>query len=197
MTKNFAKKIVFATIFSTVLFSVFFVAKTLTPQVMAVETLEYTPLSPLPHTTSGKTTNMNIYLLGMFKLLIGVAGVLAVIMIVIGGIQYMSTDAIGDKLDGKGKIQKAVGGLLLAVLSYLLLQTINPNLLKINAGLPPTPPPQAKPASLPSQTPPSAPAQAPQTNQAPPLLQRPQDNEAPPLLQRPQDNEAPPLLQRP
>lgn len=147
MTKNLAKKIMFATMFSAILFSVFFVAKNVTPRVMADEAFEYTPLSPLPHTTQGaigkETTNINLYLLGMFKLLIGVAGVLAVIMIVIGGIQYMSTDAISGKLDGKGKIQQAIGGLLLAVLSYLLLQTINPNLLKINAGLPPPPPPQA------------------------------------------------------
>lgn len=148
MTKNLTKKIVFATILSTILFSVFFVAKNVTPRVMADEAFEYTPLSPLPHTTSGETTNINLYLLGMFELLIGVAGVLAVIMIVIGGIQYMSTDAIYGKLDGKEKIKQAVGGLLLAVLSYLLLQTINPNLLKINAGLPPPQPQVSAPPVL-------------------------------------------------
>lgn len=121
-----------------------FAPSVMTPSLArADQPAEYTPLSALPGTTLDKNcagkdckTNINVYLLGMFKLLIGVAGVLAVIMIVIGGIQYMSTDAIGGKLDGKEKIKQALGGLLLAVVSYLLLQTINPNLLNINAGLP-------------------------------------------------------------
>ncbi len=98
--------------------------------------VQYTPLSPLPYTcttgdancSSGKT-ELSTYLPGMFKLLIGIAGVLAVIEIVIGGIEYMSTDSISGKSDGKERIKRALLGLLLAILAWFILKTINPNLV--------------------------------------------------------------------
>ena len=87
---------------------------------------------------------MITYLTGMVKLLIMVAGVLAVIMIMLGGIQYMSSDAISGKEEGKEKITQALFGLLLAIASWLILNTINPDLLIIN--------PTIKPAELPSSS---------------------------------------------
>lgn len=65
----------------------------------------------------------------MFQLLIGIAAALAVIMIVIGGIEYMSTDAISGKSDGRKKIENALWGLALAISSYLILSTIDPYFL--------------------------------------------------------------------
>ncbi len=103
------------------------------------KTDEYIPLSPIPGTTqegSNSSTNLTVYLIGMFKLLIGVAGALAVVMIVVGGIQYMSTDAVYGKSEGKARINQAIAGLLLALVAWLILYTINPDLLKINAGPP-------------------------------------------------------------
>ncbi len=69
----------------------------------------------------------------LFYLGLAAAAVLAVAMIVRGGIQYMASS---DSSDGKGRakrrIQAAVGGLVLAFASVLLLQTINPSLTKLN-----------------------------------------------------------------
>lgn len=95
----------------------------------------YVPLAPLPNTgldSGTTTTNFRSYVLGMFGLLIGAAAALAVIMIVIGGIQYMSTDAISGKSEGKERITDAIYGLLLAISCWLILNTVNPDILKFD-----------------------------------------------------------------
>ena len=95
----------------------------------------YEPLAPLPLNADGSTpTELSKYLPAMFQFLIGIAGVLAVVMIVIGGIQYMSTDAVYGKSEGKEKITQALGGLLLAIIAWLILYTINPEILNTTLG---------------------------------------------------------------
>lgn len=69
------------------------------------------------------------YVKTFIKLIIGLAGVMAVLFIVIGGFQYMSSDAVFKKQEGKKKITRALRGLLLVLGSVLILQTINPNIL--------------------------------------------------------------------
>jgi hypothetical protein len=59
-------------------------------------------------------------------------GVLALGMIVWGGIQYITTDSWSDKNFGKKKIQAALGGLLLALSTYLILNTIDPTLTNLD-----------------------------------------------------------------
>jgi hypothetical protein len=56
-------------------------------------------------------------------------------MIVIGGLQYLSTDAVSGKNDGRARITQALQGLLLALLSYLILNTINPQILNTELTL--------------------------------------------------------------
>lgn len=102
------------------------------------ETIEYTPLAPLPGTTEGGKATLQSYLPGLFKLVIGLAAVLAVGWIIWGGIEYITTDAISGKEEGKKRIQNAVIGLVIVITSYLILNTINHNLLELNLGLEPT-----------------------------------------------------------
>src|SRR3989344_6278658 len=64
---------------------------------------EYCLLAPLGELTSVKTSGSDAlggYLNTIFKLIIGLIAVLAVTMLVLGGIQYMSTDAISGKDEG-------------------------------------------------------------------------------------------------
>lgn len=99
---------------------------------------DYTLLAPLPLSGPGsqvEKTSATTYLEGMFKLLIGVAGALAVVMIIVGGIKYMSSDAIGGKSEAKETIQNAIWGLILAIGAWLILNTINPDLVKFNLNL--------------------------------------------------------------
>src|SRR3989338_2472789 len=112
----------------------------------------YTPLAPLPglgdtiqtdpgcevdkdgNVIPGSCTNpcpFGNYLNIIIKLIIGIAAVLAMVMIVMGGIEYMTSDFISSKEAGKDTIRNAILGLLIALGAYLILNTINPQLLSV------------------------------------------------------------------
>jgi lipoprotein-anchoring transpeptidase ErfK/SrfK len=88
----------------------------------------YTLLAPIGDL---KTAPKNIgdYFNIIFKIAIGLCGALAVIMIVIGGVQYMGDESIFGKTEAKKSITSAILGLLIALGAYALLNTIDPNLL--------------------------------------------------------------------
>jgi len=94
----------------------------------------YQLLAPLPNMgTNFNPTDqsaLGTYLNLMIKLFIGICAVLAVIMIVMGGIEYMTSELISNKEHGKEKITGAIFGLLLALGAWLILSTINPDILK-------------------------------------------------------------------
>jgi hypothetical protein len=108
---------------------------------------EYTLLEPLPCIPSGTVTcaegelktkvNFKEYVQYMFNLLIGIAAVSAVFMIVVGGFQYMTSDAYNKKSEGLSRATNAIYGLLLVLSSYLILKTIDPRLVEINETLVP------------------------------------------------------------
>jgi len=76
------------------------------------------------------------YIKGFYGIGVGIAGVLAAIMIVIGGIEYITSAANpSGRTEANKRIWAAVGGLLIALLSWIILNTINPNLLKFNISL--------------------------------------------------------------
>lgn len=116
---------------------------------------QYTPLEPLPGivNSSGKT-DIATYIPAVFTLLIAIAGGLAVIMIVIGGFQYVSTDSLTGKKEGKERITNAIIGLLLAIASYIILNTINPQILNFNLRIPGAPQ-STPPTTTPPPPPPS------------------------------------------
>lgn len=112
----------------------------LSTTVLAQETVkptDYKLLAPLPgvETTPGITT-AGPYIKGIFTLMIAIAGALAVLAIIFGGIKYMSTDAFGGKSEAKTTIEHAIWGLLLAMSAWLILFTVNPNLVKFNLSIP-------------------------------------------------------------
>jgi len=90
----------------------------------------YTLLAPIPGLEKYEVgSGISSYLNAMLKIAIRMAGVLAVLMITIGGIQYMITESFGGKGDAKNRITMAIIGFLLAILSVFILQIINPQLL--------------------------------------------------------------------
>lgn len=96
------------------------------------DVLAYVPLETLPNPGNADTSTPSGYLSMIYTLGIGVAGVLAVLMIVVGGIQYIGSGmSPSAKEDAKGKITNAILGLLLALGSWLLLHTINPDLVSL------------------------------------------------------------------
>lgn len=100
----------------------------------------YVPLVEIPNINSYEkqqsSDGLSAYLGNMYTFGVAIATLLAVIMIMWGGIEYMSTDSMGGKEGGKEKISNALFGLLLALGSYLILRTINQELLstKLNIG---------------------------------------------------------------
>ena len=115
--------------------------------------LDYVPLAPLPVGEGGasltRVTDAGQYIKGAFNLAIGIAAVLAIIMIVFGGIQYMGTESIGGKGAGLKKIKDAVLGLLLALGSYIILLTINPDLVNFSVSIARIEPPSTTLAPIP------------------------------------------------
>ncbi len=90
----------------------------------------YQPLAPLPFPglDGGGTPNLATYLQGIFRMLLIVAVVLSVIMIVIAGFQYVASSANPQgKGDARKRLSGALIGLVLALGSWLLLDTVNPN----------------------------------------------------------------------
>lgn len=88
----------------------------------------YKLLAPIGKLTQAPT-DIGSYFNTIFNIALGLCAVLAVIMIVIGGVQYMGDESIFGKTEAKDRITKAIFGLLIALGSYALLNTINPDLL--------------------------------------------------------------------
>ena len=65
-----------------------------------------------------------------YYFIIGVAGLAAFVMLVTGGVKYLTSagnpSAIGD---AKDRIKSALLGLLIILMSWLILQVINPDLI--------------------------------------------------------------------
>jgi succinate dehydrogenase/fumarate reductase cytochrome b subunit len=133
MMKNKTKKILTAMMFlGLCAFNIGILAHSVSAQSASNSWDEYTPLAPLPGTTNeGGKTDIQTYIPGIFKLAIGIASVLAVLMIIIGGVEYITTDAIQGKSEGKARIQNALWGLVLVLVSWILLYTINQKQLTI------------------------------------------------------------------
>ncbi|TSC54732.1 MAG: Uncharacterized protein LiPW30_198 [Parcubacteria group bacterium LiPW_30] len=119
--------------FLTTLLLTFF---TLPPFVFAQT--EYTLLEPSVYNGTYNTTGgkpFSDYLNLVFKIGIGVAAGLAVIQIVIGGIQYMASESPFKIGDAKSKIEGAILGLILALGIYVFLYTINPDIVSLKLDI--------------------------------------------------------------
>lgn len=69
------------------------------------------------------------YIIGIYRWLIGVAAVFAVVMIMVGGIQYMLGATGKGAKEGMERIKNAIVGFVILLASYLLLYTVNPQLV--------------------------------------------------------------------
>jgi hypothetical protein len=106
---------------------------------------QYKTLVNIPGFGTKNAANQNVvticpnslgdYLQVGFNYFIGIAIALAVIMIIYGGVLYATTDAVSGKSSGKKVIQDAAYGLALALGSWLILYTINPDFLKFQLDI--------------------------------------------------------------
>jgi hypothetical protein len=74
------------------------------------------------------------YISAVYSWAMGIVGILATVMIIWGGIIYLTAGGTPERIStAKDYITSAIAGLLLAFGSYLLLYTINPDLVKFGA----------------------------------------------------------------
>jgi hypothetical protein len=107
---------------------------TLTNQNTPFNESTYEPLAKLPDLGNFKFDDpcpLGRYLNIVINLIIGLIAVMAMVTIVMGGLQYITSELVSGKADGKSKILNAIFGLLIALSSYLVLNTLNPNLLNL------------------------------------------------------------------
>ncbi|MBU6370740.1 MAG: hypothetical protein KGH93_00945 [Patescibacteria group bacterium] len=95
----------------------------------------YTPLQPAAFAgITGNTTDLGSFLGSVFNWGIAVAVALALIMIIWGGIEKMTTDSWQKKDEGQKRIENALWGLGLALVSWLILYIINPTLVTFSGN---------------------------------------------------------------
>lgn len=126
-------------LFAFSLFTIYSLLPTVLLAQPAPKPTEYQLLAPIPLTNPGgpadtKATTAT-FIPGLFKLAIALSTGLAVIMLIYAGIMYMSTDAFTGKEEAKGIIENALWGLLLAMSAWLILNTINPQLVEFNLNI--------------------------------------------------------------
>lgn len=98
----------------------------LLPTVVSAQ--NYRLMAPIGDTS--EISSLAQYLTLLFNVTISVAGVLAVLMLVICGIKLMTSEAISSKGEAKACITNAIIGVLLALSSWAILNTINPDLVE-------------------------------------------------------------------
>ena len=96
----------------------------------AEETTEYKLLEPLPGFEETITpSNPVTYIEALYWYALGLAVVLSVLMLVIGGLEYTTSFASeSNKGKAKARIENALIGLVIALTSYLILYTVNPEM---------------------------------------------------------------------
>lgn len=89
----------------------------------------YEPLVQIPGVEDGEV-DISSYLLGIYNFLLSIVGIVAVVMLIIGGMKYITAAGSGGAVQSaKETIKDALFGLLLALLSYVIVGTINPDVL--------------------------------------------------------------------
>ncbi|HEX9722476.1 MAG TPA: hypothetical protein VGA53_04375 [Candidatus Paceibacterota bacterium] len=77
--------------------------------------------------------NLNTVVAWLYYFFVGIAGLAAFVMIVWGGIQWLTSGAIPSQAsEARDKLRAAILGLLLVLASFLIIQVINPQLTLLN-----------------------------------------------------------------
>ncbi len=100
--------------------------------------LGFVPLAPVPGLTTGMVADsagITNFLNNLYKYLIGIAAVLAVVEIIWGGLEIATKDSVSKKSDGKKRIWQALMGLALVLSPALVFGIINPAILNMSISM--------------------------------------------------------------
>jgi hypothetical protein len=88
-----------------------------------------------PATKNGTVVNAPFlaeYVNGVYRYLIGISLIAAIVMTVYGGFRYLVGSSLGDVKSGKKIITDAIAGMLIVLGAYMILNTINPATLNLS-----------------------------------------------------------------
>lgn len=102
----------------------------------------FTALAPIPGLTDKATSVVNAkdfsaFFNSLYRYLIGLAAVLAIIEIIWGGLEISTKDSVSKQSDGKSRITQAIFGLILVLSPVLVFTVINPSILNLSVAIPP------------------------------------------------------------
>ncbi|HJV32394.1 MAG TPA: pilin, partial [Patescibacteria group bacterium] len=87
----------------------------------------------LQYLTEGKVEDLAQYIGIVYNFLISIAGMVAAVMMIVGGFQYLTSAGDSSKIgQAKSRMANAFIGLVLALGAYTILNTINPALLRLS-----------------------------------------------------------------
>ena len=90
------------------------------------------PLGKISSVQADTSTGFSDYLQLIINITIGLTGAIAVIMLIVGGLEYVfSSVSETAKKDAKERVTNAIVGVLIVLSGYLILSTINPKLLSL------------------------------------------------------------------
>ncbi len=92
------------------------------------------PIGSIEEVKDKTDSGFSNFVNGLIKILIALGGAITVVMIMVFGVQYMISGTSSGKSISKDRIVMALGGLILIFCSYLILNTINPDLVNIKIG---------------------------------------------------------------
>lgn len=93
---------------------------------------KFTPLAGIPGITDLSDITLPILLQAMYRMLIVIGAVLAVLRIVLAGMTYMMSDKIGSTSKAKEQISSSLLGLLLLLSAVFILQIISGSAVSLN-----------------------------------------------------------------
>jgi len=150
----------FLTVFIFQLFCIIFLV--LAPSASQAADVKYTPQVGLDQEFQKGVTNIvpastefiGKYIRAIYKYAIGFVGIIAAVVLMFGGILWITAGGSAERIgEAKAWIAASLTGLILALLSYLILATINPALVNFTiSGIKPaepTAPPTAFDATIP------------------------------------------------
>jgi len=98
----------------------------------------YNPSTPVPLTVAigegGSVTSVNSlgeYINAFYDWAFYAALIIAVVMVMIGGLQYMVGKGVGDVQKAKSRITNAIIGVIILMSAYTILATVNPALINL------------------------------------------------------------------
>ena len=117
----------------------------------------FIPLAPIPGLTENATADtagLANFFNNLYKYAIGIAAILAVIIITWSGIRIaMNQDNVSSITESKGRIVQALFGLVLVLSPVLVFSIINPSILNLSLNLPPLETKSGPPATAPAPKP--------------------------------------------